>query len=538
MQADILLLNGMIYDGLGGKPYPGGLAVQGENIAALGDVSGWSARQVIDLNGLALAPGFINMLSWASETLIADGRSQGDLRQGVTLEVMGEGFSFGPLNPELRAELKRTQGDIQYDIEWTSLGEYLEFLEGRGVSTNVASFVGGGTLRAYTMGYANRAATPEELELMQALLAQAMQEGAVGLSAALIYVPDCFYRTDELVALARTAAEFGGMYISHIRNEAEMLLEAVDELIGIARQTGIRAEFYHLKASGEHNWGKMDSVFERIEAARAEGLSITADMYTYSACATGLDAAMPHWVQEGGHQAWVARLRDPAIRQRVIAEMRVPSLEWENSYLNAGSPENVLFVDFKTPALKPLTGKTLAEVAALRGASPEDVMIDLVIEDDSRIGTVYFSMSEDNLRKQVRQPWMSFCSDAGSMAPEGVFLKSSTHPRAYGSFARLLARYVRDENLITVEEAVRRLTSLPAHNLRLKGRGRLSPGYAADMVAFDPETIQDHATFHQPHQYATGVQHVLVNGVPVIQDGEHTGAMPGQVVRGPGWKGE
>lgn len=538
MKADILLLNGTIYDGLGGTPYPGGLAVQGDKIVALGDVTGWSGHQVIDLQGLALAPGFINMLSWANETLIADGRSQSDLRQGVTLEVMGEGFSFGPLNPALRAELKRNQGDIQYEIEWTTLGEYLEYLVSRGVATNVASFVGGGTLRAYALGYADRPATPEELELMQALVSQAMEEGAVGLSSALIYVPDCFYRTPELVSLARTAAEYGGLYISHIRNEAEGLLAAVEEHISIARQAGVRAEFYHLKASGEQNWGKMAAVIERIAAARAEGLPITADMYTYTACATGLDAAMPHWVQEGGHQEWVARLGDPEIRQRVIAEMRTPSLEWENSYLNAGSPENVLFVDFKTAALKPLTGKTLAEVVALRGGSPEEVMIDLVIEDDSRIGTVYFTMAEDNLRQQIRQPWMSFCSDAGSLAPEGVFLKSSTHPRAYGSFARLLARYVRAENIISLEEAVRRLTSLPAQNLGLDRRGRLAPGCYADLTAFDPQAIQDHATFQQPQQFATGVRHVLVNGVAVIEAGEHTGAMPGQVVRGPGWKGE
>ena len=533
MDAQLLIKNGLIIDGSGGKPYHGDLAISGEQIQALGDLSTWSSRQIIDARGLAVTPGFINMLSWACEPLIADGRSQSDLRQGVTLEVMGEGFSYGPLNDALKAELVKHQGDIRYEIEWTTLGEYLAYLERRGISTNVASFVGAGTLRAYVLGEENRPASPQELAKMQALLRQSMLEGAVGLSSALIYVPECFYSTQELVDLAKVAAAFGGMYISHIRNEADRLVEAVDELIEIARQADIRAEIYHLKVAGRANWDKLQQVIDRVEAVRQEGLEISADMYNYPAASTGLDAAMPPWVQEGGHDAWVKRLQDPVIRQRVLQEMTQPSPDWESAYLNAGSPERVLFVNFKNPDLKPLTGMTLDEIARQRNKSPEETILDLVVEDNSRVGTVYFSMSEENLRQQVQLPWMSFCSDAGSMAPEGVFLQSSTHPRAYGSFARLLAKYVRDEGLLSLEEAVRRLTSLPADNLRLQQRGRLQPGFFADIVVFDPQTIQDHATFAQPHQYASGVEHVLVNGVPVIQDGQHTGATPGRAVFGP-----
>jgi N-acyl-D-amino-acid deacylase len=531
---DLVLHNGLIYDGSGGPPYAGGVAVQGDRLALVGPLHGARGRVEIDASGLALAPGFINMLSWASEALIEDGRSQSDLRQGVTLEVMGEGWSEGPFTEAMKREALEQQGDIRYSIEWTTLREYLDWLVARGVSCNVASFVGATTARIHTLGYADRPATPAELEAMCDLVRAAMRDGAVGVASSLIYVPACFAPTSELIALARASAEYGGLYISHLRSEGDRLLEALEELITIAREANTRAEVYHLKAAGQQNWFKLDAVIARIEAARADGLAVTADMYTYPAAATGLDAAMPPWVQEGGHRAWVTRLQDPAIRARVLAEIAAPSAEWENLRLMAGSPDNVLLVGFKNDALKPLTGKTLAEVAALRGRSVEETVLDLVVEDDSRVGTVYVLMSEANVCRQVALPWMSFGSDAASLAPEGVFLKSSQHPRAYGTFARVLGRYVRDEQALPLEQAVHQLSALPAANLRLKDRGRLLPGHFADVVAFDPARVQDHATFAQPHQYATGVQHVLVNGVPVLRDGEHTNARPGRVVLGPG----
>lgn len=532
---DAVIHNGTIYDGSGAAPVVGSVAIQGETIAWVGAGAIGRGRLEIDAAGLAVAPGFINMLSWASEPLIADGRSQSDIRQGVTLEVMGEGWSMGPLTEAMKAELRERQGDIRYDIAWTTLDEYLEYLVRRGVSCNVASFIGATTARIHVLGYADRPPAPEELARMQALVRQAMADGAVGVAASLIYAPACFAATDELGALAGAAAEFGGMYIAHLRSEGNRLLEAVEEHLAIAQASGAAAEIYHLKATGRANWPKMAQVIARVEAARAAGLPITADMYTYPAGSTGLDASMPPWVQEGGHAAWVARLRDPAIRARVRQEIAAPADSWENNYTLAGSPDNLLFVGFKNPALKPLTGRTLAEVAALRGTSPEDTIIDLVIEDDSRVGTVYFTMDEANVRRQIALPWVSFGSDAGSLAPEGVFLESGTHPRAYGTFARLLGHYVRDERIIPLEEAIRRLTALPAANLKLDRRGRLVPGYFADVVVFDPARIADHATFTQPHQYATGVAHVLVNGIPVLRDGDHTGATPGRVVRGPGW---
>ena len=534
---DVVIHNGTLYDGSGGEPVVGSVAIQGETIAAVGPSVAGRGRREIDAAGLAVAPGFINMLSWASESLIADGRSQSDIRQGVTLEVMGEGWSMGPLNPAMKAELRERQGDIRYEIAWTTLDEYLEHLVTRGVACNVASFIGATTARIHVLGYADRPPTPDELARMQALVQRAMADGAVGVAASLIYAPACFASTDELIALARAAADDQGMYIAHMRSEGDRLLEAVEEHLTIAQESGATAEIYHLKATGRANWPKMAQVIARIEAARAAGVPITADMYPYPAGSTGLDAAMPPWVQEGGHAAWVARLRDPAIRARVRQEIAAPGDTWENNYILAGSPENLLFVGFKNPALKPLTGRTLAEVAALRGTSPEDTIIDLVIEDDSRVGTIYFTMDEANVRRQIALPWVSFGSDAASPAPEGVFLASGTHPRAYGTFARLLGHYVREEGVITLAEAIRRLTALPAANLKLDHRGRLAPGYFADVVVFDPARIADHATFTQPHQYATGMVHVLVNGTPVLRDGEHTGAMPGRVVRGPGWRG-
>lgn len=531
---DLLIRNGEIYDGSGGAPFRGDIAINGDTIAEIGHLSTARGRMEIDAQGLAVAPGFINMMCWANESLIADGRSQSEIRQGVTLEVLGEGDSMGPLNEKMKREETERQGDFKYDIEWRTLRGYLDFLVRRGVSCNVTSFVGAATVRIHEIGYENRKPTPQELERMKALVRQAMEEGAVGLSSALIYAPGCYADTEELVELAKVAAEYDGMYASHLRSESEQLLEALDEFLSIARRAKIRAEVYHIKASGRRNWSKLDEMFRRIEAARAEGLHITADMYMYHASATGLDSIMPPWVQEGGHRAWVERLKDPAIREKVKQEMRMTGNAYDNGMIAAGSADNIILIGFRNEALRPLTGMTLAEVADQRGRSPEDTAIDLIIEDDSRVGAAFFTMSEDNVRKEIRQPWISFCSDAASQAPEGLFLKRNPHPRAYGSFARLLGKYVREEKLIPLTEAIRRLTSLPAENMRLDRRGRLTSGYFADVVVFDPATITDHATFKQPHQYATGVRDVFVNGVQVLKNGEHTGAKPGRVVCGPG----
>jgi len=535
---DLILRGGQIYDGSGSPPFTADVAIQADRIAAIRPRIDERGAREIDVQGLAVAPGFINMLSWSVESLIADGRSQSEIRQGVTLEVMGEGTSMGPYSPAMKARHERGilgSRHIEYDIEWTTLGEYLDWLAARGVSTNIASFVGTGTLRTYVIGYDDRPATPDEIELMAALVRQAMEEGAVGLSAALIYPPASYASTAELVALAQAAARYNGMYISHIRSEGSTFIEALNEFLTIARQAGITAEVYHLKAAGRANWHKMEEAVRMIEAARASGLPVTADMYTYDFSGTGLSSCIPPWAHDGGHEALVARLRDPAARDRIRWEMVTPTREWENMYQENG-PERILLSGFQNAALQHLTGKTLAEVAALRGSSAEDKLMDLIIEDDSRIFTMYFSMSEDNLRRQIQLPWVSFCSDAESQAPEGVFLKTNPHPRAYGAFARLLGRYVRDQQLIPLAEAVRRLTSLPATNLKLTERGALRSGYFADVVVFDPATIQDHATPHQPHQYATGMVHVFVNGLQVLDEGEHTGAKPGRVVRGPGWK--
>ncbi len=533
---DVVIRGGTIYDGSGAPGVLGDVAIKDDTIAVVGgDVVG-KGRIDIDATGMAVTPGFINMLSWAGERLIEDGRSQSDIRQGVTLEVFGEGSSGGPLNEEMKIQIVEDQGDIKYDIVWTSLGEYLEFLVDKGVSTNVASFVGATTVRVHELGYEDRSPTPVELDRMRALVRQGMEEGALGVGSSLIYAPAFYASTDELIELTKIAAEYDGMYISHIRSEANRLLEAVDELVRIAREADIRAEIYHLKAAGQGNWDKLDAVIERVEAARAEGIQVTADMYNYTAGSTGLDAAMPPWVQEGGYDAWAERLQDPAIRVRLQREMSTPTNDWENLYLAAGA-EGTLLVGFKNDELKPLTGMTLAEVAEMRGVSPEEAAMDLVVEDDSRVQVVYFLMSEENVARQITIPWMSFASDAGSMAPEGVFILSSTHPRAYGNFARLLGKYVRDEEVIPLEEAIRKMTSQPAANLRIRRRGELRKGYYGDVVVFDPATIQDHATFEEPHQYSTGVHHVFVNGTQVLADGEHTGATPGRVVRGPGWTG-
>jgi N-acyl-D-amino-acid deacylase len=525
---DVVLRNATLYDGSGGAAVHGDLAIRGDRIAAVGKVAGQGAQE-LDVHGLAVAPGFINVMSQSQESLIADGRGLSDTKQGVTTEIMGEGESMGPLSPAMKQEFAVYQTDIKYPVEWTTLREYLDWLVRRGVTPNVGSFIGAATPRVNVLGRENRAPSPAELEQMQALVRQAMKDGAFGVASALIYAPGAYANMDELIALA-SASGPNGMYISHMRSEGNRLVGAVDELITISRQAHVPAEIYHLKAAGQQNWPKMDEVIRHVNAARAEGLQITADMYTYTAGETGLDAAMPPWVQAGGYEAWRKRLQDPDTRRKVIEEMRTPSDAWENLMRLTGSPERVLLVGFKSDALKPLTGKTLAEVAKMRGVSPEDAAIDLVIEDGSRITTIYFLMSEDNLRKQIAQPWVSFGSDAESSAPEGVFLKSSTHPRAFGNFANLLGHFVRDEHVISLAEGVRRLTSLPAENLGLTERGLLKPGWFADVVVFDPATIGAPATYEKPMQFATGVAHVFINGTQVLKDGEHTGAKPGRVV--------
>ena len=534
---DLLIRGGTIYDGSGAAPYRGDVAVRGDRIAYVGRHAPGRAARTIDGSGKAIAPGFINMLSWANESLLADGRGLSDTKQGVTLEVMGEGDSMGPLNPAMKRLAVQRQSDIRYPIRWTTLGQYLEYLTRRGITPNVASFVGATTVRVHELGEKDVDPTPAQLARMRRLVRDAMRDGAVGVGSSLIYAPASYAETPELVALTREAGRCGGMYISHMRSEGERLLEAVDELIEISRQSGAPAEIYHMKQAGKPNWPKLEPMIARIEAARAAGQRITADMYTYTAGATGLDATMPTWVQSGGLEAWIARMKDPATRARLVADMRAPSKDWENLLLLAGSPDKVLLVSFKSPKLKPLTGKTLGEVARMRGKSPEETAMDLVIEDGSRVGTIYFLMSEDNVRHEVGLPWMSFGSDAASQAPEGVFLKSSAHPRTYGNVARLLGKYVRDEKAAALPDAIRRLTSLPATNLALKDRGRLKPGYFADIVLFDPVTIRDTATFDKPQQLASGVRDVFVNGIQVLKDGRHTGARPGRFVRGPGWVG-
>ena len=535
---DVIIGGGTIYDGSGRVPFRGDVAISGDTIAAVGSLPSARSRHYVDARGLAVAPGFINMLSWANVSLLHDGRSQGDIRQGVTLEVFGEGSSMGPLNPAMKAEMLERQNEIRYDVPWTTLAEYLAHLEERGVSPNVASFVGATTVRIHELGEANRAPTSAELARMEALVEREMEAGALGVGSSLIYAPANFARTDELMALARAAGRHGGMYISHIRDEGGGLLEAVDELINIARGAGVPAEIYHLKASGRANWPKLDAVVRKVDSARAAGLRITADMYTYPASSTGLDATMPTWVQEGGHRAWVERLRDPQIRARVAREMRGEGGRgWDNAFVNAGGPDGVLLVSFRQDSLRYLVGRTLAAVAKMRGTSPEETAMDLVIQDDSRVGCVFFSMSEDNVRRAVAIPWVSFGSDGGSYATEGVFLRSGTHPRAYGNFARLLGKYVREERVIPLEEAIRKLSLLPATNLRLERRGALRPGWYADVVVFDPVRVADRATFERPHQYSVGVEDVFVNGVHVLASGEHTGAKPGRFLRGPGWKG-
>ncbi|HYR94016.1 MAG TPA: D-aminoacylase [Methylomirabilota bacterium] len=532
---DIVIRGGTLYDGTGGPSVLGDVAIDADRIAAVGTITGRGARE-LDATGLAVAPGFINMLSWATDTLFADGRSQSDIRQGVTLEVFGEGWSLGPLNERMKKERLEQQGDIKYDITWTTLDEALEALVARGISTNIASFVGATTVRMHEIADDDRPPTDAELARMRAHVDKAMRDGALGVGSSLIYAPAAYASTEELVALCSAASPYGGMYISHMRSEGERLLEAIAELIHIARAARVPAEIYHLKQSGRANWPKLDNAIASVETARAAGVRVSADMYPYEAGATGLSACFPSWAHDGGPDALRRRLADPPQRERIKAEMSRPGEGWENLYHDAGGPEGILLVSFKNEALKPLTGKTLARIARERGGDPRDVAMDLVREDESRVGMIAFVGSKANLAREAGLPWMSFGSDAGSIAPEGVFLKSQPHPRTYGTFARVLGHFVRDLHALTLEDAIRRMTSLPATNLSLAGRGSLTAGQFADVVAFDPATIQDRATYEQPHQYATGMRHVLVNGAPVLVDGEHTDARPGRVVRGKGAK--
>lgn len=531
---DVLIRGGTIYDGTGGAPFVGDVVVDGDRISYVGPHKAFAAKRVIDARGEAVSPGFVNMLSGAEQSLLVDGRGESDLLQGVTLEVTGEGTSMGPLSDAMAAQEQAHQGDIKYPISWRSLGGYFDLLVHKGISPNIASMVGAATVREYVLGDDDVQPTPSQLDRMRALVRKAMLDGALGVSSALIYAPGTFAKTPELAALATEAGKCGGIYITHMRSEGDDILGALDETIDIAKASGAPAEIYHLKIAGKANWPKLDAVLSKIETARASGIRISADMYPYTAAATGFDASMPHWVLDGGLDAWIARMKDPKVRARLVGEMQNPDYE---SALAFAGPDGTLLLGFKNPKLKPLAGKTLAEVAKLRGESPEDTVIDLVIEDGSRIGVAYTLMSEDNLRKEVVQPWMSFASDGAAAAPEGVFLKSMEHPRSYGTFAKILAKYVRDEKLVTLPDAIHRLSALPAANLSLKDRGLLKAGYFADVVVFDPATIQDHATYIDAQQLATGVRTVLVNGGVAVDNGKATGAPTGRAIRGRAWKG-
>jgi len=533
---DKIIRNGMIYDGNGGEPYKADIGIKGDTIAFIGDLSGQSAQFSIDAKGMAVAPGFINMLSWATESLIQDGRSQSDIRQGVTLEVMGEGWSMGPLNARMKEREQSSQTDIKYEVAWNTLGEYLKYLEKKGVSCNVASFVGATTIRDYVIGEDNRDPTAAEMDSMRLLVKQAMEEGAMGVGTSLIYPPAFFAKTEELIEMCKVAAKYGGSYISHMRSEGNKFYEAVEELVRISKEANVHGEIYHLKAAGKDNWGKLDSVIRRVERARKEGISVAANMYTYVAGATGMTAAFPPSLRDGGFGKLRERLMDPKVEERMKKAMNTNANDWENLYYGAGGPDNVLLLGFKQDSLKKYTGKSLAEVAKMRNKSPEETAMDLIIQDSTRVGVAYFLMSEDNVRKQIAVPWVSYGSDEGSYSnTDSAFLKSNAHPRAYGTFARVLGKYCRDEKIITLQEAVRKLAKLPATNLKIQKRGELKQGNYADIVIFDPAKVKDNATFEKPHQYAEGMVHVFVNGVQVLKDGEHTGKKPGRFVKGPGY---
>ncbi len=531
---DVIIRGGTVYDGSGRPGIRTDVGIKGDKVVKIGDLSRAKAATVIDATGMAVAPGFINMLSWATESIIVDPRSLGDLKQGVTTEIFGEGWSMGPLNDRMKKQMKDDQADLKFDVAWTTLSDYLLHLEKRGISQNVASYVGATTVRMHVLGEGDVQPTAEQMQQMRNLVEKEMRAGALGIGSSLIYAPAFYAKTEELIELCKVAARYKGKYISHMRSEGNRLEEAVDELIRISREANIPAEIYHLKAAGKDNWAKMDKVLAKVEAARKSGLKITADMYNYTAGATGLNASLPPWALDGGYPELFKRINDPETRKKILAEMRTPTDKWENLYLAAGSPDRLLLVGFNNEKLKPLTGKTLGEVAKMRGTDPENTILDLMVEDQSRVGTVYFLMDEENIKKQIKYPWVSFGSDGESAAPEGVFLKSNPHPRAYGNFTRLLGKYVREEKVISLEEAVRRLTGLPAGNLGLDRRGLLKNGYFADVVIFDPNTIADKATFEKPHQFAVGVRDVFVNGTQLLKNGEHTGKFSGRALWGPG----
>ena len=532
---DTIIRNGLVYDGNGGEPFKADIAIQTDSIAFIGDLSNATAKNEVDAKGLAVAPGFINMMGHSEESLFQDGRAQSDIRQGVTTEIFGES-SFGPLNANMKNQMQNGQGDVRYNVSWNTLGEYMQVLEKKGIAPNIASFVGSGAVRQYVIGEANVAPTPAQLDSMKLLVDQAMEEGALGITNALIYPVDFFAKTDELIALAKEASKYGGTYSSHMRSEGNKLLEAVEELITISKEANIPAEIFHLKAGGKDNWPKMDSVIKRVERARKEGLDITSDMYTYLAGATGMTSAFPPTLQDGGFGKLRERLQDPKIRAEMKLAMNTNAQGWENLYYGAGGAEHVLLLGFKQDSLKKFTGKTLAEAAKIRNKSPEETAMDLIIQDSTRVGVAYFLMNEDNVKKQVALPWVSFGSDEGSYTNEGVFLKSNAHPRAYGNFARVIGHYVRDEKVLTLQAAIQKLANLPAKHLKLQKRGELKTGYYADIVIFDPAKVKDNATFEKPHQYADGMVDVFVNGINVFKNGEPTGIAAGRFVKGPGYK--
>ena len=534
-QYDTIIRNGLVYDGNGGEPIKADIAIQNDTIAFIGDLSKASAKNEVDAKGLAVAPGFINMMGHSEESLFQDGRAQSDIRQGVTTEIFGE-LSFGPLNAKMKKEMQEGQADIKYKVEWNTLGEYMQVLEKKGIAPNIATFVGSGAVRQYIIGEANVAPTPAQLDSMKLLVDQAMQEGALGLTNALIYPVDFFAKTDELIALAKEASKYGGTYSSHMRSEGNHLLEAVEELITISKEANLPAEIFHLKAAGKNNWGKMDSVIKRVERARKEGLDITADMYTYLAGATGMTSAFPPTLQDGGFGKLRERLQDPKIRKEMAVAMNTNAQDWENLYNGAGGAEHILLLGFKQDSLKKYTGKTLAEVAKLRNKSPEETAMDLIVQDSTRVGVAYFLMNEDNVKKQVALPWVSFGSDEGSYTTEGVFLKSNAHPRAYGNFTRVIGHYVRDEKVLTLQAAIQKLANVPAKHLKLQKRGELKTGYFADIIVFDPAKVKDNSTYEKPHQYADGMVDVFVNGIGVFKNGEPTGIAAGRFVKGPGYK--
>lgn len=534
-QCDTIIRNGTIYDGNGGKPFKGDIAINADTIAFIGDLKNAHAKNEIDANGKAVAPGFINMMGHSEETLFQDGRAQSDIRQGVTTEIFTES-SFGPLNATMKEQMQKGEGDIKYNVTWNTLGEYMNTLEHKGISCNIASFVGAGTVRQYVIGEDNKAPTAKQLDSMKLLVDTAMEEGALGVTCALIYPPDNFAKTDELVTLSKEASKYGGTYISHIRSEGNQLTQAVNEIITIAKEAHIPVEICHFKAAGKDNWNKIDSVIAMVETARKQGIAITANMYTYTAAATGLTSCFPPTLQDGGFGKLRNRLRDPVIRKQMVDVMHTNANDWENLYYGSGGPENILLLQFKQDSLKKFTGKTLAEVAKIRGTTPEETAMDLIVQDSTRVGVAYFLMDENNIKKEVALPWVSFGSDEGSYTPAGVFLKSNAHPRAYGCFARVIGKYTRDEKLMTLQQAIFKLAKLPATNINLKKRGVLTVGNYADVIIFDPNAVQDHATYDKPHQYATGVSDVFVNGVQVLKNNEHTGASPGRFLKGPGYK--